>query len=163
MKKLYVDLGARVKKGQRLADIEAPEVDQQLSQARAQLATAQANEDLAKITCDRLQKLVDDRRRLAAGGRQRRGGRTRRARPTRNPRKANVRRLEQLVAFEKVEAPFDGVITARNIDVGQLVDVGQQRRGAGALPHRDDRHASRLRRGPGGERPARPSPECRST
>ena len=59
VKKFYVDLGARVKKGQRLADIEAPEVDQQLSQARAQLGTAQANEDLAKITWDRLQKLVD--------------------------------------------------------------------------------------------------------
>ena len=123
VKKFYVDLGARVKKGQRLADIEAPEVDQQLSQARAQVGTAQANEDLAKITWERLQKLVDtdavSRQEVDAA----KGAYAARQADTESA-KANLRRLQQLVGFETVEAPFDGLITARDIDVGQLVDAG---------------------------------------
>lgn len=125
----YVDLGARVVKGQKLADIEAPEVDQQLSQARSELANAQANEDLAKIVYDRLEKLIATKAVSLQEVDNARGTYAARRADTESAR-ANVRRLEQLVAFEKVEAPFDGVITARNIDVGQLVDSGSN----GAAP-----------------------------
>jgi len=123
LKKWYFDIGAHVKKGQRLADVDSPEIEQQLQAARADLATAQANERLAKITSDRFAELsksdsvskqeADN----AAGALAARRAATESA-------QANVRRLEQLVAFEKIEAPFDGVITARNTDVGQLVDAG---------------------------------------
>lgn len=118
----YVDIGARVKQGQLLAEIEAPEVDQQLQQARANLATDEANLKLAQITAERYANLfktdsvakqdVDNAVQGAA------------ARvATVNSAQADVARLEQLVAYEKVFAPFDGVITARNVDVGALVDA----------------------------------------
>ena len=118
----HVDIGARVKKGQLLAEIEAPEVDQQLEQARANLATDQANLKLAQITAERYANLfktdsvakqdVDNAVQAAAA-----------QTATMNSAQANVARLEQLVAYEKVFAPFDGVITARNVDVGALVDA----------------------------------------
>jgi RND family efflux transporter MFP subunit len=123
VKKWHFDIGARVRKGDRLADIESPEVDQQLDQARADLASAQANENLARTTSQRLQGLVatkavsEQEADSAAGALAARRADTEAAR-------ANVRRLQQLVSFEKIEAPFDGVITARNTDVGQLVDAG---------------------------------------
>jgi RND family efflux transporter MFP subunit len=123
LKKWYADIGANVKSGQLLAEIDSPEVDQQLQQARADLATAQANLSLAEITATRYKDLqktdsvaqqdVDnatgnyDARRTAALSAQ-----------------ANVKRLEQLQSFEKVYAPFDGMITARNTDIGQLIDSG---------------------------------------
>jgi RND family efflux transporter MFP subunit len=123
LKAWYADIGTRVKKGQRLADIDSPEVDQQLQQARAQENTAKANEQLAQLTADREQKLVDSN----AVSRQEYDN----AVSALEARKAetasagaNVRRLEQLVAFEQIDAPFAGTITARNTDVGQLVDAG---------------------------------------
>jgi|SRR5579875_2817600 len=122
LKAWYVDIGTRVKKGQLLAEIEAPEVDQQLEQARANLATDQANLKLAQITAERYANLfktdsvakqdVDNAVQAAAA-----------QTATMNSAQANVARLEQLVAYEKVFAPFDGVITARNVDVGALVDA----------------------------------------
>lgn len=123
VKAWHADIGALVRKGQRLADIESPEVDQQLQQVRADLGTAQANQDLARITADRLRGLVDTN----AVSRQEYDNAVsalaaRRA-ETESAR-ANARRLEQLVSFERIEAPFAGVITARNTDVGQLVDAG---------------------------------------
>ena len=123
LKAWYADIGTTVAKGQRLAEIESPEVDQQLHQARADLRTAEANEELARVTADRLAKLVDtqaiarqeyDNAMSAYAARQ---AETASAR-------ANVGRLEQLVAFEQILAPFAGTITARNTDVGQLVDAG---------------------------------------
>lgn len=123
VKAWYVDIGGAVRKGQKLAEIESPEVDQQLQQARASLGTAKANEDLAAITANRLRPLVEtmaiSRQEYdnAVGALAARKADTEAA-------GANVRRLEQLVSFEKIEAPFDGVITARNTDVGQLVDAG---------------------------------------
>lgn len=123
VKAWYVDIGGAVRKGRKLADIESPEVDQQLQQARASLLTAKANEDLAAITANRLQPLVDtmaiSRQEYdnAVGALAARKAETAAA-------QANVRRLEELVSFETIEAPFDGVITARNTDVGQLVDAG---------------------------------------
>ncbi|HEY6929528.1 MAG TPA: efflux RND transporter periplasmic adaptor subunit [Thermoanaerobaculia bacterium] len=123
LKKWYVDIGARVKKGQLLAEIDSPEIDQQLQQARADLATAVANEHLAQTTAERYAELVKSdsvskqdadnaidtlaARRAATASAQ-----------------ANVHRLEQLVSFERIEAPFDGVITVRNTDIGQLVEAG---------------------------------------
>ena len=123
VKAWYVDIGTVVAKGQKLADIESPEVDQQLHQGRADVKTAEANEELARVTVDRLAKLVDtqaiarqeyDNAVSAYAARQ---AETASA-------KANVGRLEQLVAFEQILAPFPGTITARNTDVGQLVDAG---------------------------------------
>jgi len=123
VKAWYADIGKAVAKGQRLAEIESPEVDQQLRQSRADLKTAEANEELARVTADRLSKLVDsqaisrqeyDNAVSAYAARQ---AETASA-------KANVARLEQLVSFEQITAPFAGTITARNTDVGQLVDAG---------------------------------------
>ena len=123
MKKWYVDIGARVKKGDRLADIDSPELDQELAQARAQLGTAQANEDLAKTTFDRLEGLLKTDSVSKQDVDSAQGAYAARQADTKSAA-ANVRRLEQLVGFEKVDAPFDGVITARNTDVGQLIDAG---------------------------------------
>jgi RND family efflux transporter MFP subunit len=123
VKAWYADIGTVVAKGQKLADIETPEVDQQLRQASADLQTAIANEALAKLTADRLEKLIashaisQQEYDNAASAYAARRSETASAR-------ANLGRLEQLVGFERVEAPFAGTITARNIDVGQLVDSG---------------------------------------
>jgi len=123
LKAWYADIGTRVKKGQRLADIDSPEVDQQLQQARAQENTAKANEELARLTAEREEKLVAtnavSRQEYdnAVSAQAARRAETASA-------AANVARLEQLVGFEKIEAPFDGTITARNTDIGQLVDAG---------------------------------------
>lgn len=123
LKKWYSDIGAHVKAGQLLAEIETPEVDQQLAQARADLNTAQANYHLAEITANRYQDLkstdsvskqdVDN----AVGAYQAQKAMVASA-------ESNVKRLEQLQSFERIYAPFDGVITARNTDVGQLIDSG---------------------------------------
>ncbi len=123
LKTWYVDIGARVKQGQLLAEIDAPEVDQQLQQAREQLNTDEANLKLAQITAERYITLfktdsvakqdVDNAVQAAAANTA-----------TVKSAQANVSRLEQVVSYEKVYAPFDGVITARNIDVGALVDAG---------------------------------------
>jgi RND family efflux transporter MFP subunit len=123
LKKWYVDIGSHVKAGQLLAEIETPEVDQQLDQARADLNTAQANLQLSQITAERYQGLaqsdsvskqdVDNatsdfaaRKAMVASA------------------QSNVRRLEELQSFEKIYAPFDGVITARNTDIGHLINSG---------------------------------------
>jgi len=123
LKKWYFDIGAHVKKGQLLAVVETPEVDQQLEQARANLLTAQANLELAAITKKRYEGLlkphavsqqdVDN----AVG--------------TYNANKAivaadqaSVDQYSALVSFEKIYAPFDGVITARNTDIGDLINSG---------------------------------------
>jgi RND family efflux transporter MFP subunit len=123
LKKWYFDIGAHVRKGQLLADIESPEVDQQLAQAQADLATAETNAANAHTQSNRYQELVKtdsvsklDTENLmtqaAAGDTAVKSAR------------ANVQRLSELVGFEKVYAPFDGVITARNTDIGQLIDAG---------------------------------------
>ena len=122
VKAWYRDIGAHVHKGDLLAVIETPELDQQLSQARAQLSTAQANAGLAKVTAERYQDLVSknavsqqDTDNAAAALR---------ARNTEViSAEANVRRLEELQSFERITAPFDGVVTARNVDVGQLISA----------------------------------------
>jgi len=119
----YFDIGARVKKGARLAEIATPELDQQLAQAQADLNTAQANANNARIQADRYTGLVQS----DAVSRQDTDTYVNQAASTAAAVKsaqANVERLRQLQSFEKVYAPFDGVITARNIDTGQLIDPG---------------------------------------
>ena len=123
LKTWYFDIGAHVKSGQLLAEIETPEIDRQLDQARADLATAQANFELSRTTAARYQELfksdsvakqdVDDR----VGDLQAKKAMV-------DSAAFNVRRLEETVAFQKVYAPFDGVITARNIDIGALINAG---------------------------------------
>lgn len=119
----YFDIGARVKKGALLAVIATPEVDQQLAQAQADLNTAQANANNARIQADRYTGLVQSN----AVSRQDTDTFVNQAAATAGAVKsaqANVERLRQLQSFEQVYAPFDGVITARNIDTGQLIDPG---------------------------------------
>jgi len=121
--KWYSDIGARVKTGQLLAEIESPEVDQQLAQARAELGTSQANLKLAELTMVRYQNLL----KLEAIAKQdvdNAVGAWEADKATVASQAANVKRLEQLVSFEKVYAPFEGVITARNTDIGALVNAG---------------------------------------
>jgi RND family efflux transporter MFP subunit len=123
LKKWYHDIGSRVRQGELLADIDTPEVDQQLSQARADLGTSRANEDLSKITATRYQDLiktdgvskqevdnaVGDYAAKKAGMQS---------------AEANVRRLEELESFKHIYAPFSGVITRRNVDIGNLINAG---------------------------------------
>jgi RND family efflux transporter MFP subunit len=123
LKRWYFDIGAHVQKGQLLAEIETPEVDQQLQQARADLDTAQANLDIAKITAARWQDLVSDGSVSQQETDQFVINRSA-VKATAESSAANVRRLEQLQSFEKVYAPFDGIITARNTDIGALIDAG---------------------------------------
>jgi RND family efflux transporter MFP subunit len=119
----YFDIGARVKKGDLLADIETPEIDQQLQQAQSQLETAQANFDLAKTTADRWQGLLKSNSVSKQETDQAVANMTAQKAVV-DSNAANVRRLQQLQSFEKVYAPFDGVITARSTDIGALIDAG---------------------------------------
>ncbi|HUA00906.1 MAG TPA: efflux RND transporter periplasmic adaptor subunit [Candidatus Aquilonibacter sp.] len=123
LKSWHFDIGAHVRKGQLLAEIDTPEVDQQLQQARADFETAQANLQLAKTTADRWQFLVKS----GSVSKQETDQAVSNLAATKaaaDASAANVRRLEQLQSFEKVYAPFDGVITARNTDFGDLIDAG---------------------------------------
>ncbi len=118
-----VDIGSRVKAGQLLAEIETPEVDQQLRQLEAAQAQAQANLDLARTTAERWENLLQydgvsqqevDQNVAAYRARQ----------ADLDAANANVRRLKDIQSFQKVVAPFDGTITVRNIDVGTLIVAG---------------------------------------
>lgn len=122
LKKWYMDIGTRVKTGELLAEIDSPEIDQQLYQAKAQLATAQANLKLAQITMDRDLSMMKDA--IPRQDVDNAVGAYEAGKATVESQVANVKHLEQLVAFEKVFAPFDGLITARNTDVGQLINAG---------------------------------------
>jgi RND family efflux transporter MFP subunit len=128
LKRWYFDIGTHVEQGQLLAEIETPEIDQQLEQARADLKTAQANEQLAQITATRWQNLLKtdsvskqetDQAVQDLSARQ----------ATVDSMTANAHRLEQLQSYERVYAPFSGVITARNTDIGALINAG-----AGGVP-----------------------------
>ena len=123
LKQWYFDIGAHVEQGQLLAVIETPELDQQLGQAQANLKTAQANEKLAEITATRWQNLLKtdsvsqqetDQAVQDLSARQ----------ATVESMIADVQRLQELQSYEKVYAPFSGVITARNTDIGALINAG---------------------------------------
>ena len=123
LKRWYVDIGAHVKEGQLLADIDTPEVTQQLRQAHADLATAQANVHLSKITADRYRDLLktDSVSKQEADNAE---GDYEAKQAIAQSAHANVKRLEELQSFQKIYAPFSGVISARNTDVGALIDAG---------------------------------------
>src|ERR1700740_155290 len=123
LQRWYFDIGARVKKGQLLAEIDTPEIDQQLQQARADYETAQANLQLARTTSDRWQFLVKSGS-VSKQETDQAVSNLAAMKAAADASAANVRRLEQLQSFEKVYAPFDGVVTARNTDVGDLIDAG---------------------------------------
>lgn len=123
LSKWYFDIGSHVKKGQLLAEIESPEVDQQLAQAKADLLTAQTNAKYAQTTSTRYRDLLKSN---AVSQQDTENFNTQASATTTQVQSAlaNVQRLEQLVAFEKIYAPFDGILTARNVDTGQLIDSG---------------------------------------
>lgn len=123
LKHWYADIGAHVKAGQLLADIETPEVDQQLRQSRADLATAEANLNLSRITATRYADLLKTDS-VSKQDADNAAGDFAAKQATVQSAQANVKRLEELQAFEKIYAPFDGVITARNTDIGALIDSG---------------------------------------
>ena len=123
LKHWYFDIGAHVQKGQLLAEIETPEVDQQLLQARADLDTAQANLNIAKITATRWQDLVSNGS-VSQQETDQAVSNLSAVKAAAESSAANVGRLEQLQSFEKIYAPFDGIITARNTDIGALIDAG---------------------------------------
>jgi len=123
LKRWLVDIGTPVKTGQLLGEIESPEVSAQLIQAQADLATAEANQKIANVTAERWRNLrasdsvskqeADEKISLAASN----DAQVQAA-------KANVQRLRELTSFQKVVAPFDGIVTARNTDIGQLIVAG---------------------------------------
>jgi RND family efflux transporter MFP subunit len=123
VKKWYVDIGARVKKGQLLAEIDTPEVDQQLQQSRSNLATAEANLKLAEITKTRYLGLLKTNA-VAQQDVDNTVGTYNANQATVEAMKANVKQLETLQSFEKIYAPFDGIVTVRNVDVGDLINSG---------------------------------------
>ncbi|WP_158820713.1 efflux RND transporter periplasmic adaptor subunit [Granulicella sp. S156] len=123
VKQWYVDIGAHVKQGQLLAVIETPELDHQLAQARAELKNAQANLQISEITAKRWQNLLKtnavsqqetDQAVSDLSSKQ----------ALVDSSKANVDRLEQLQSFERITAPFSGIITVRNTDIGALIQAG---------------------------------------
>ena len=123
LKRWYVDIGGHVRRGQLLAEIESPEVDQQLQQGQADLATAQSNLQISQTTSARYAYLLtsnsvskQDADNFAAD--------TRAKQTMVTSAEANVRRLQELQSFERLTAPFDGVVTARNTDNGQLINAG---------------------------------------
>jgi RND family efflux transporter MFP subunit len=123
VKMWYVDIGARVKKGQLLAEIDTPEVDQQLQQSRGNLATAQANLRLAEITKNRYQDLLKTNA-VSQQDVDNAAGTYNANNSIVQANQANVKQLETLQSFEKIYAPFDGIVTVRNVDVGDLINSG---------------------------------------
>ena len=123
LRRWYVDIGAHVRAEQLLAEIETPEVDQQLRQARAERSTAQANYKLAKSTAERWQMLRKTES-VAQQETDEKLGDLESKSAAMEAAQANVKRLEETQGFQKIYAPFEGVITARNIDVGDLINAG---------------------------------------
>jgi RND family efflux transporter MFP subunit len=123
LKSWQQDIGAHVTAGQVLASIDTPDLDQQLDQAKADLATAQANEQLAALTSKRWHTLVGSQS-VAQQTADEKAGDEAAKKATVDAAQANVRRLQALEAFKSIVAPFDGVVTARNTDVGALINAG---------------------------------------
>jgi len=126
LKRWLVDIGARVKQGQLLAEIETPEVDQQLLQAKADLATAQANYALAKSSAERWKALLESDS-VSRQEVDERSGDAAAKKALVDSARANVERLRELQGFQRVTAPFSGVITARNTDIGALIGSNDSR------------------------------------
>ncbi|HEV3059934.1 MAG TPA: efflux RND transporter periplasmic adaptor subunit [Vicinamibacterales bacterium] len=127
LKRRLVDIGSKVRAGQLLAEIDTPELDQQIDQARADLATAEANSRLATTTADRYRELIKTES-VSRQDLDNANGNLEARQTAVESARANVKRLEQLNAFRRIEAPFDGVITARNTEIGALIDSGSNAR-----------------------------------
>ncbi|RKR43516.1 efflux RND transporter periplasmic adaptor subunit [Paraburkholderia sp. BL17N1] len=123
LKKWYADIGAHVKNGQLLAEIDTPEVDDQLRAARADLANANANYALAKSTADRWTDMLKSKS-VSKQETDEKIGDMLAKKATLDAARFNVARLEKTQSFQKVYAPFDGIVTARNVDIGALIDPG---------------------------------------
>jgi len=123
LRRWYADIGAHVKRGQLLAEIDTPEVDQQLSQARADLNTAQANLQLSEITAKRYEGLLKTDS-VSQQDADNASGDFAAKKAVVDSAQANVKRLQETQSFQRIYAPFDGIITARNTDIGQLIDSG---------------------------------------
>ncbi len=134
VKNWHVDIGTRVKKAQLLAVIETPEVDQQLQQGRADLQTANANLRQAEITAERWQALLKTDS-VSQQETDQATSNFHAMKATVDSNASNVRRLEELQGFQKIYAPFDGVITARNTDIGALINAGASPTPGQALFH----------------------------
>jgi RND family efflux transporter MFP subunit len=124
LKAWYTDIGTRVKKGELLAEIETPEVDQQLRQAQADLGTAQANYELSRTTNERWKGLLATQSVSQQDADERAGDAAAKA-AARASASANLARLRELESFKRVLAPFAGVVTQRNTDVGALINAGE--------------------------------------
>lgn len=126
LKRWTVDIGGRVKAGDLLAEIDTPEVDDQLRQARADVLSAEADYQVAKRTSDRWQELLKTGTVSKQQAEQTEGAmRARKA--ALDSARFNVARLEKLQSFKRIYAPFDGVITARKVDIGALISAGAER------------------------------------
>ena len=121
LKRWVTDIGTPVKAGQLLGEIDAPEVDQQLNQARADLATAEANESLSRSTAERWKGLLETESVSKQETDEKTGDFASKHALTESAR-ANLKRLQDTQGFQRIVAPFDGTITARNTDVGQLIN-----------------------------------------
>jgi RND family efflux transporter MFP subunit len=124
LKAWHPDIGANVKRGELLAEIDTPEIDQQLRQASADLATAQANYTLANSTNQRWQGLLATQS-VSAQDADQKASDAQAKKAAVDAAAANVARLHDLESFKRVVAPFDGVITARRTDTGALINAGQ--------------------------------------
>jgi RND family efflux transporter MFP subunit len=120
LKRRHVDIGAKVREGQLLAEIDTPEVDQQLRQAQADLGTAEANERLARSTNERWRSLLAPQAVSRQEADEKAGDYAAKHQLSASAR-ANLQRLRDLRGFQRVVAPFDGTITARSTDVGHLI------------------------------------------
>lgn len=123
LKSWQADIGASVKAGQSLATIDTPELDQQLDQAEADLATAEANERLAALTAKRWQALIATQA-VAQQAADEKSGDAAAKQAILAAAQANVRRLQALESFKEISAPFDGTVTARKTDIGALITAG---------------------------------------
>jgi RND family efflux transporter MFP subunit len=137
------DIGARVKAGQVLAVIEAPELDQELIQAQANLATVQANLKLAQITAQRFTDLASDDAVSKQDADEKSGDLAAKTAAV-NAAQANVQRLQALEGFKRIVAPFDGVVTERNANIGALVNAGSGSSSGSALFKVSDVHLLRV-------------------
>ncbi len=123
LKKWYKDIGSHVEKGEILAEIDTPEIDQELAQAKAQLVTAQANLSLASVTATRYQDLIKSDS-VSRQDLDNANGDLAAKKAMEQSADANVKRLEEMESFKRVYAPFAGVITRRNVDPGTLINAG---------------------------------------
>src|SRR3954447_21092445 len=117
------DIGAHVKAGQVLATIDTPDLDQQLAQAKADLATASANAQLAAVTAQRMNSLVRSQW-VSQQTADNQNGSAAATKAAMDAASANVKRLEAMTSFKNIVAPFDGIVTARNTDIGALINAG---------------------------------------